>query len=393
VGQLTATTRVTSNTSQSDAFSPWALLEPTATTITATWSNQTLDIGGNAALLGRLWQSSSPQGTSPSAVAVTSTFAALTSPHSENFAASLVTPGYYISAHFVSNTPGNQNSADVTLFSDLAYCPYGTELAAPGTFAAYLTPGLIDVALAAAGVPWAAPFLTAFWFTTKPIDLLCATFPPIGPALTLQDFIAPSQMESPQTLAAKIDNWFNGILWNYFCKCTPAPGGSPAPVKPPVLVQNPPAGAPTPITFACDDGDLCTLLNQLGQAIAGLQTNIQAIRSQVDFVQRQSVPDAYAYGTLHTGLSGAGTIAVTSILGLVVETTSMPGYLSSDLAPVASFFKLGEISIGTPDGWTARRIVTHNPHLFLQLGADVTIVAYLFEPGVTANIQELVRTP
>jgi hypothetical protein len=320
-------------------------------------------------------------------------FTSLAGPYTTTIPASTFTPGYYIACSFTSNTAGNTNSQDVTLFSDLAYCPYGTTLSAPGTFAYYLTPGLIDAALLLADAAFAAPFLTAYWFTTKPVDQLCATFAPVGPALTLDDFINPAKMGSPQTLAAKIDTWFNGVLWNFFCTCKPATGGGAAPVKPPPLAQTPPSGAPTPITFLCDDGDVCTILNQLGQAIAGLQTNIQAIRSQVDFVQRQSVPDAYAYGTLHSALSGSGTIAVASILGISVEVTTIPGTLSSDMAPVQSWFKFGEVSFGTPDGWEARRIVTHNPHLFLELGADITEVAYLFEPGVVANILELVRTP
>jgi hypothetical protein len=78
---------------------------------------------------------------------------------------------------------------------------------------------------------------------------------------------------------------------------------------------------------------------------------------------------------------------------LAVDSTAKPAYLSSDMAPVASWFKLGEISWGTADGWTARRVVTHDPHLFLEIGADVTTCAYLFEPGVTANIRELIREP
>ena len=393
MGQLTATTRVTSGPSQNDAYCPWALLEPTAATITATFENQTT-AGGNAACFFRWWQSATPSGlgtfVAPATLVI---FSSLTGPYSTTIPASSFTPGYYIACSFTSNTAGNTNTQDITLYSDLAYCQYGTQLATPGTFAYYLTPQLIDLALLAADVVWAAPFLTAYWFTTKPVDQLCAAFAPIGPALTLDDFINPAKMGSPETLAAKIDTWFNGILWHYFCTCSPATGGGPAPVPPPVVVQFPPPGAPTAISFACDDGDVCTILNQLGQAIAGLQTNIQAIRSQVDFVQRQSVPDAYAYGTLHTGLSGAGTIAVVELLGVSIQTTSMPGYFSSDLAPVASWFKLGELSFGTPDGWQARRIVTHNPHLFLELGADITTIAYLFEPGVVANIQELIRTP
>jgi len=116
-------------------------------------------------------------------------------------------------------------------------------------------------------------------------------------------------------------------------------------------------------------------------------------RRDVQLIQRQHVPFAYVAGTLHTGLSGAGTITVSTILGLSIQTTTMPPYLSSDMAPVQSWFKLGEVSWGTPDGWMARRIVTHNPHLYLDIDGDITEVGYLFEPGVVANILELVREP
>jgi hypothetical protein len=191
---------------------------------------------------------------------------------------------------------------------------------------------------------------------------------------------------------AKAWQWLQWAAWPQFCECTP---GSPSPVTPPVVIAPPPAGAPPgPLpSYTCDTEDICTQLQQLTLAVSALAQAQANMSSLVTLIQRQHVPFAYVPGTLHTGLSDGGTLTVSSVLGLSVEITSLPGTLSSDMAPVQSWFKFGEISLGTVDGWQARRIVTHNPHLFLDLDADLTEVGYLFEPGVVANILELRREP
>ncbi len=118
---------------------------------------------------------------------------------------------------------------------------------------------------------------------------------------------------------------------------------------------------------------------------------LQSLVLDVRLIQRQKVPFAYVPGTAHTGLTGAGTIAVQGLLGLSVVITAQPGYFSSDMAPVASTFKFGSLSWGTTDGYELRHVVTHNPHLFTGIDGDIAAIGYLFEPGVTATILELLR--
>jgi hypothetical protein len=221
---------------------------------------------------------------------------------------------------------------------------------------------------------------------------VCGSQRPALPTFTSADFIF-GDIPTPGSLAKWWQAW-DYINWGVFCECVPATGGAPLPLPPPPPTGTQPsgvAGAPPPLV--CDNSDVCATLDLITQQLNGMSFQLGLIRSDVSLIQRQGVPFAYVAGTLHSGLSGTGTITLTGPLGLVVQTTSMPGYLSSDMAPVASYFKIGELSLGTVDGWASRRIVTHNPHLYVDIGADMTRLGYLFEPGITANIQELVREP
>jgi hypothetical protein len=151
---------------------------------------------------------------------------------------------------------------------------------------------------------------------------------------------------------------------------------------------------PSPVeSFTCDPSNLCANVEQLTLAVTALTQGQRQIANLVQLIQRQHVPFGSIPGMSHTGLTGSGTLSVQGILGLSVTPTVIPGYLSATMAPVNSYYRLGEISLGTAAGWERRMIVTHNPHLFTGIDGDITLVGYLFEPGVTATIQELVREP
>ena len=264
-------------------------------------------------------------------------------------------------------------------------CQYGTQPSSTAQFVYYLTPGLIDVALSTEGLAWLAPLFTAYWFSTLNVNDLCGSQPPAMPPITLNSLTTFSPQQIQDALYA--------VLWPFFCQCSPAPSGGTPPTPFPTPAPSQPINWPAPISFACDGQDLCTLVNQLMQSVASMQQAIVNDYKETTLIQRQAVPFGYVPGFLHIGLTDAGTIDVQGILGLSIESTTTPPTLSSNLAPVASYFKLGEISMGTADGFAPRRIVTHNPHLFLDIDGDITQVAYLFMPGVVANILELIREP
>jgi len=274
-------------------------------------------------------------------------------------------------------------------------CEYGVTTNPAATVYTTVTAALIDAAIVLlGGGPIAIAAFDAMLGAPLFPGAVCITGPPLMPTFGPEDYIPGTQIWSPGSFDKRLQA-LRVAAWYFYCKCVDAPGGSPPPTQPPPPLPFPDFGSTTgnPVPILCDGTDICSLFEQLMRQMTSLALELSYARRDIQLIQRQHVPFAYVAGTLHTGLSGAGMIAVSPLLGLSIQSTSIPSYLSSDMAPVASWFKLGEISWGTADGWTARRIVTHNPHLYLDIDGDITTVAYQFEPGVVANILELIREP
>jgi hypothetical protein len=293
------------------------------------------------------------------------------------------------------NSPDTASAVVNGSFGNSVYCAYGTQIKSSVPNWVALVPDALVVIVGAVTDGWGWPIAALFLGQNLNLTSLCGAPRPAEPVFTASELLGLQTFPpDPGTIAlgAKAWQWLQWAAWPTFCQCTP---GSPTPVSPPVIVQPPPTGAPPgPLaTFTCDTEDLCAKVQALTLAVSALAQSQASMASLVTLIQRQSVPFAYVPGTLHSGLSGSGTITITDCLGLSVNATSIPTWLSATMAPVNSYYRLGEISLGTSDGWIRRMVVTHDPHLFLDLDADLTTVGYLFEPGVVANIQELVREP
>jgi hypothetical protein len=274
-------------------------------------------------------------------------------------------------------------------------CEYGVEKNPSATVYTTVTAFLIDAAIVLlGGGPLAIAAFDAMLGAPLFPGAVCIAGPPAMPAFGPEDYIPGTQIWAPGSFDKRLQV-LRVVAWSFYCRCVAAPSGFPAPTQPPPPLPFPDFGSTTgtPVPIICDGTDICTIFEQLMRQMTALAQELAYARRDIQLIQRQHVPFAYVPGTLHSGLSGAGTITVNPLLGLAVQSTTIPSYLSSDMAPVQSWFKLGELSWGTGDGWTARHIVTHNPHLFLDIGGDITEVAYLFEPGVVANILELIREP
>jgi hypothetical protein len=280
-------------------------------------------------------------------------------------------------------------------FTTTTYCGYGTQVQTSLPGIVTLLPNILLTIFGAVTDGWGAAAIGFFAGQTLNLQNLCGSQRVAAVELTAADFIAmagwpvtPLSVEATQ----KFWQWLLWAAWPYFCECVP---GSPSPTSPPVVIQPPPTGVRPgpPVAISCTNNDLCSTLNSLALQLNALAQMLVTIRATDTLIQRQSVPFAYVPGTVHSGLSGTGTITVTDVLGLKVDSTSIPGYLSSNMAPVPSYFRLGELSMGTVDGWTRRVLVTHDPHLFLDIDGDIDRVGYLFELGVVATITELVREP
>ncbi len=126
----------------------------------------------------------------------------------------------------------------------------------------------------------------------------------------------------------------------------------------------------------------------------GLIALISSIALQVDLIQRQVVPFGYIASTSHAGLTGAGVITVSGLIGARVDTTTMPTQLGRAGTSPEEFFDVGFLTWGTADGFERSARIEHDPQLSFPPSAGAfTRLAYDLHSGVVATITELVREP
>lgn len=280
----------------------------------------------------------------------------------------------------------------VTIDGTVNACQYGGQNDPTKALTYVITDALIDLVVTAALVatgqlqylPYVATFLAAIE-GTLPFAVDCSVVPATG---------SPLDLTNPATISRdSIIAWFQQAAWNYFCECTPGPPGTATPTKPVIPPVIPPGGATNvPAALVCDTSDLCTYLNHLETLISQIGSQLSYLRSDVRLIQRQHVPFAYLPGTLHSGLSGSGQFAVSGILGLAVELTTLPPGIGETSDDPIIYFRAGWVATGTGDGWRRSATVSHNP-LWIDVQPDDTLVGYTFIAGVIANIQEFVREP
>src|SRR5262245_30524040 len=95
--------------------------------------------------------------------------------------------------------------------------------------------------------------------------------------------------------------------------CVPAGTNIPPPTPEP-----PPTNFPGPPTLACSTiADVCA-------AILQLQRHVEAVKNQVDVLQRWGEPFAYIEGSTYAGLTSAGQQQISRLLGLSVYVIDPP---------------------------------------------------------------------
>jgi hypothetical protein len=121
---------------------------------------------------------------------------------------------------------------------------------------------------------------------------------------------------------------------------------------------------------------------------------VQEILDLVTLIQRQAVPFAYVPGAVHAGLNGAGTIAISGLLGVKVDVTTVPTPIGREGTTPVEYFDMGWISLGTPDGYPQSYRLEHNPQLLLPARCSAnTTLAYDLHPGIVITVTELKREP
>jgi len=136
---------------------------------------------------------------------------------------------------------------------------------------------------------------------------------------------------------------------------------------------NPPGATNPP---CLPTGDILALLAKIDQ--------------YVTFIKNNGTPVGYTLGTAHAGLSGAGAISISGLLGVKVAITTLPSSLGVEGTSPPYHFDAGFITFGTTDGFPQPYRVTRNPQFTLPCSASVyTDLDYDLAPGVVVTITEL----
>jgi hypothetical protein len=123
------------------------------------------------------------------------------------------------------------------------------------------------------------------------------------------------------------------------------------------------------------------------------QSSLDAILALVTLIQRQLAPFGTVHGASHTGLTGAGQLSVTGLIGVAVDLTTTPGRVGLVAGDPDTVFDVGWINVGTADGWGPRHFITSDPFVLSPVSGDVTLIGYSLPADVVATITELVREP
>jgi hypothetical protein len=118
------------------------------------------------------------------------------------------------------------------------------------------------------------------------------------------------------------------------------------------------------------------------------------ILNYVTTIQRQAVPFGYVLGASHTGLSGAGALSISGLLGVKVAITTLPSSYGVEGTSPPEHFDLGWVTFGTADGFPSAFRLTRNPHFLTPARCSVyTDLDYDLAPGVVVTITELLSEP
>lgn len=197
------------------------------------------------------------------------------------------------------------------------------------------------------------------------------------------------QMVSTGVLNAGCIDSFGAVLGPNV-SCTPPSN------PPPAQIYGPPAAPPN----ACDSTSLCnvswlintfTTNNQNLATITNNQTTTNTT-TLIDISNALGV-NSYVLGSAHT-LTGKGEQAVAAgTLGVLLNATVVPPWQSSESTEPTSYYDLGWIALGTPDGVYPKRWIRFNGEIMIPDFAEFTRFAYNCGDGVTLQATELVPPP
>ena len=167
------------------------------------------------------------------------------------------------------------------------------------------------------------------------------------------------------------------------------PSGSSPPI--PFIPPAPPPPIPptgfttTPACPTCGSyQDVCNYLCSIEKEIDGIARLLLEMQPRIGAT-------SLAESTVHSGLTGSGTLAVSGILGVKVSFSAPPGYGITPGDPTTTW-SAARVSTITAEGVETNTWIGSSPEL-LRTPYDTTHIGYYFGPGVTGTITELVQGP
>ena len=134
----------------------------------------------------------------------------------------------------------------------------------------------------------------------------------------------------------------------------------------------------------------CDIMARLQQVM----DTIGWLRRDVTLIQRQHVPFGYIVGTPDVGLTGDGTLFVSSILGARIVVTAHPaGWGTTADIPARYIPKLGAIYFADAYGNQDERQIHYDEQYEFDAPGWATELLYSLRPGVTVTITRLLREP
>jgi hypothetical protein len=165
--------------------------------------------------------------------------------------------------------------------------------------------------------------------------------------------------------------------------------GAGSPVIPPdPTPPSPPAGFPT-----YPGPSACGTVNDVCVAIGQVLSKLEAVRNEVQIIQRYRVPFGLVNGNDHPGLTGSGNFAVGGIRGVRIRITAPPAPSTWPGNP--PYVKdMGWVSIDDGSGMYAEKRVTQSSFIWLHDAMQLaTSFKWALNPGVVIDVLELLAEP
>lgn len=273
-------------------------------------------------------------------------------------------------------------------------CPYGTERNPDAATYTYITTTLVNIVATILG---GGPIMLTVFDALLGSPLIaypCDAFPPIAPTFTDDDFLGDTGLVKPGSWW-KLMQLFRTGVWYFYCRCKDSGAGGPRPPLPPPPPVGPPLDNPSPQPkLPCSDSDPCTTYNIIVRYLNSISLNIQYNRQTNNYFPGPNQAFNYQLSTPHAGLSGAGVLSISGIVGFKVEVTHKPDSTLILGGTPGYLWNMGWMSIDDTDGMIEEKRVTRDSYVWLpERAAQASAFGYYLAPEVVITVWELIPGP